>query len=70
MIIGYPRSFTGNIIGLISTNCNCRGMQINFIDQCGVIRPFGSGAKRPSQIANCDFKNNKRFNAEVILDGK
>ena len=70
MIIGYPRSFTGNITGLIPTHCNCREMQINFIDQCGVIRPFGGGAKRPSQVANDDFENNKRFNVEVILNGK
>ena len=45
-------------------------MQINFIDQCRVIRPFGGGAKRPSQVANCDFKNKKRFNVEFILNSK
>ena len=44
-------------------------MQIHFIDQCGVIQPFGGEAKRPSHVANYDFENNKRFDVEIILNG-
>ena len=43
-------------------------MQINFTDMCGVIHPFGGGAKLLYQVANCDLK--KSFNVEVILTGK